>query len=178
VTFTQSDVAKIASDRLFDAVVGRFILMFVPNPVAVLRSALGKLRPGGVVAFQEVSWVLTLQLSTHLPLRSACLSLTHDTIRRSGANTEMGVALHRAFPEAGLPAPNLLVEVPVGTDRALTCWTHDLFRTVLPQLEPGDPALAALGDLASLAERLDAEVAASSGVVPWLGMVGAWSRKP
>src|SRR5213595_694483 len=38
VTFTQSDVSQIASTRLFDAVVGRFILMYLPDPVAVLRS--------------------------------------------------------------------------------------------------------------------------------------------
>src|SRR5947209_1153786 len=53
VTFTQSDVSQIASTRLFDAVVGRFILMYLPDPVAVLRSLSRLVRPGGVFAFQE-----------------------------------------------------------------------------------------------------------------------------
>jgi protein-L-isoaspartate O-methyltransferase len=38
VSFTQSDVGQIPSDKLFDAAVGRFILQFVPDPVAVVRS--------------------------------------------------------------------------------------------------------------------------------------------
>src|SRR5712691_4317133 len=38
VSFTQSDVNEVASEKLFDAAVGRFILQFVPDPVAVLRS--------------------------------------------------------------------------------------------------------------------------------------------
>src|ERR1700730_4137455 len=38
VSFTQSDVAQIASTEPFDAAVGRFILMFLPDPVTVLRS--------------------------------------------------------------------------------------------------------------------------------------------
>src|ERR1700731_2828863 len=38
VTFTQSDVSLIPSSKPFDAVVGRFFLMFLPNPAAVLPS--------------------------------------------------------------------------------------------------------------------------------------------
>jgi ubiquinone/menaquinone biosynthesis C-methylase UbiE len=38
VSFTQSDASQIASDKPFDAAVGRFILEFLPDPLAVLRS--------------------------------------------------------------------------------------------------------------------------------------------
>src|SRR6266516_2892787 len=38
VSFTPSDVSHIPSSKPFDAVVGRFILMFLPDPVAILRS--------------------------------------------------------------------------------------------------------------------------------------------
>src|SRR5947207_2968320 len=71
VSFTQSDVNQIASDKLFDAAIGRFILMFVPDPVAVLRSLSRVIRPGGVLAFLENSWIPFLLLSAHLPLWSA-----------------------------------------------------------------------------------------------------------
>jgi ubiquinone/menaquinone biosynthesis C-methylase UbiE len=46
VTFTQTDVNQIISDQLFDAAVGRFILMFLPDPVSVLRSLCRLVRPG------------------------------------------------------------------------------------------------------------------------------------
>src|SRR6266403_1921093 len=105
VTFTQSDVSQISSSKPFDAVVGRFILMFLPDPLAVLRSLTPLVRPGGVVAFHELSWAPFLLLAARLPLWFAATSVIHETFRRSGANTEMGFALYQIFQQAGLPAP-------------------------------------------------------------------------
>src|SRR6266700_1088426 len=56
VSFTQSDVNQIKSSNPFDAAVGRFILMFVPDPVIIVSSLVRLVRPGGVIAFQEPSW--------------------------------------------------------------------------------------------------------------------------
>jgi ubiquinone/menaquinone biosynthesis C-methylase UbiE len=50
VSFTQSDVSQISNDKLFDAAVGRYILMFLPDPVDALRSLAQLIRPGGVFA--------------------------------------------------------------------------------------------------------------------------------
>src|SRR6266481_1788176 len=56
VSFIQSDVSQITASKPFDAVVGRFILMWLPDPTSVLRQLSLVVRPGGVVAFQEPSW--------------------------------------------------------------------------------------------------------------------------
>src|SRR6266852_4648304 len=61
VSFTQSDVAQFSNDRPFDAAVGRYILQFLPDPVAVLRSLSQRVRPGGIVAFQECYWKASIQ---------------------------------------------------------------------------------------------------------------------
>src|SRR5215212_11592813 len=53
VTFLDGDVTSIVLNDDFDAVVGRWILMYLPDPVAVLRGLLGRLRAGGIIAFQE-----------------------------------------------------------------------------------------------------------------------------
>jgi len=63
VEFVQSDVFQIPDRKPFDAAVGRFILEFVPNPVAVLRYVSRLVRPGGVLAFHEVSYAPLLLLS-------------------------------------------------------------------------------------------------------------------
>ncbi len=140
VTFTQSDVSQIPSSKPFDAVVGRFILMFLPDPVAV--------------------------------------SLVHETFRRSGANTEMGFALYQIFQEAGLPAPTVNLEMPLGNDPEFIRWVPDVLGSLLPQVQQFNLPLEPLGDLATLPQRLQAEIAAANTVVTWMAMVGAWSRKP
>ena len=67
VSFTQSDAGEVSSNRPFDAAVGRFILQFLPDPVAILRYLSRLVRPGGVFAFREVSYTPFLLLSAHLP---------------------------------------------------------------------------------------------------------------
>src|SRR5262249_25401604 len=111
VSFIECDVSQTQSGRPFDAVVGRFILQFVPDPTDIVRCLSKVVRPGGVLVFQEVSYAPLLALSAHLPLWSASVSVARETIRRSGANPEMGVALHRTFQEAGLPPPTVRMEV-------------------------------------------------------------------
>src|SRR6266581_8053350 len=99
VTFIHTDVNQITSDQPFDAAVGRFILMFLPDPVSVLRSLCKLVRPGGVLAFQEPSWVSYLALGAGLPLWSSVLTSIHETFLRSGVNMEMGPALYRIIQE-------------------------------------------------------------------------------
>lgn len=178
VSFIQSDVAQLSSNKPFDAVVGRFILQFLPDPVGVLRSVSQLLRPDGVLAFQEPSWVPFLLLCPHLPLWSAGTSLIHEHARRAGVNTQMGLALYRVFQEAGLPAPNMHMEVPLGNDPDFTRWVSDVICGHRAQYQQFNLSLEPLGDLDTLAERLQEEVASSRTVVPWLALIGAWSRTP
>src|SRR5438046_1822251 len=56
VSFNESNVDEISDEKPFDAVVGRFILMYLPEPVAALRSISRLVRPEGVLVFQEPYW--------------------------------------------------------------------------------------------------------------------------
>jgi SAM-dependent methyltransferase len=178
VSFTQCDVSQISVDELFDAVVGRFILGFLPDAADVLRSLTRLVRPGGIVAFHEASHAPFLALSSHLPLWFASASLAGEIVQRSGANTEMGPALHDVFQEAGLPAPTMHLEMVLGREPDFTRWTYDLLCSLRPQSEQVGLSLETLGDFDTLLARLQSEVADSNTVVPWVALVGAWSRKP
>jgi ubiquinone/menaquinone biosynthesis C-methylase UbiE len=175
VSFTEADVSEFTCDKPFDAAIGRFILQFLPAPADTLRALLRLIRPGGVLAFQEPSWAPLFPLSSHLPLWSACAKLTHQVLEHSGANTEMGPALYRLFQEAGLSAPYLLMEIPLGRDPESARWIYELFYTLLPQVQRLNLSTAGLGDLGTLAVRMQAEVRESNTVVPCFALVGAWS---
>ncbi len=178
VSFTQSDVSQVSSEKPFDAVIGRFILMFLPDPLAVVRSLAQLVRPGGVVAFHEVSWEPFLRLAAPLPLWSAGVSLIHETFQRSGANTEMGPALYRIFQEAGLPPPTMSLEMPLGSDPEFTRWASDVILSLRPLIEQFHLPLEKLGNLETLPDRLQAQVATANTFVSWMALVGAWSCKP
>jgi ubiquinone/menaquinone biosynthesis C-methylase UbiE len=178
VSFIQADVSEIPSNNLFDAAVGRFILMYLPEPVCILRSLSRLVRPGGAIAFQEPSFGPVAALAPHLPLWSAVVSIGSEALRRAGANAEMGLALYRIFQEAGLPAPTMSLEVPLGRDREFIRWLHDGFCSLRPLIERFNLSLENLGDLEDLPQRLQSEVEASETVASWMGLFGAWCRKP
>jgi SAM-dependent methyltransferase len=181
ISFTQSEVSEVFSDKLFDAAVGRCILMYLPDPAGVLRTLSRLVRPGGVLAFQEPSWVPVLALYAHLPLWSACASLILEAFQCAGANAEVGTALSGIFQQAGLPPPTMHMDVLLGhgQDPDFSQGIYGLLHSLRPQIERFGLKLESLGDFDTLPLRLQAELAASNGVAPWLGApVAAWSRKP
>jgi ubiquinone/menaquinone biosynthesis C-methylase UbiE len=178
IQFVRADIDEYTTDESFDAAVGRYVLQFLPDPVSTLRSVARFVLPGGIVAFQEGSWAPFVSLSASLPLWRSAILLLHDAGVRGGVNLEMGIDLHRTFQEAGLPAPRMRLEMELGCDPDFTRWASDCVQSVLPQIERLNLSYEALGDLETLAERLQAEVAGANTVVPWIGLVGAWCRKP
>jgi len=178
VSFTQADVNQIIIDKPFDAAVGRFILMFLPDPASVLRSLTRLIQPGGILAFQEPTWIPLLAFSARFPLWSKLLSAIHETFLCSGVNPEMGPALYRMFQEVGLPAPAMHMETPLGSDANFTDLLCDLMSSMRPLAQQHRVSLDALGNLDTLSDRIQAEVTASNTVVSFVPMVGVWSRKP
>jgi ubiquinone/menaquinone biosynthesis C-methylase UbiE len=181
VTFVHADVSDIGADRdlgLFDAVVGRLIVEYLPNAEGVMRSIALLVRPGGVVAFQDACWGPWLTMTDGLPLRRKCVSLIVETFARSGAHMDMELIFYRAFQDAGLPAPAMRLEVPIGDDPNIVQYAFDLFSTLLPRMRQYELPLGELGDIETLRTRLEEERATARRFGSTVGLVSAWSRKP
>ena len=101
VSFTECDVSEMRSSKPFDAAVGRFILQWVSDPVAVLRCLSQLVCPGGVLAFQEVSYA---------PFLALCLSAAGfppATIRKTFLEYPLGIGSHHTAVARRSPPLNL-----------------------------------------------------------------------
>ena len=178
VSLREGNPATMPFERGFDAVVGRYVLQFQPDPVAMLRALTSHLHPGGIVAFHELDWDGVRSFPPS-PTYDECCRWTIETLRLLGAETRMGIKLHSTFVAAGLPAPSMRLGAVVGggvnSAGCLELVTH-LVETLLPDMERLGVAMAADIGIESLSERISREVISSNCVVVGRSEVGAWTR--
>ncbi len=178
VRFVQTDLNRVVSDERFDAAVGRFVLEWLPDPVAVLQSVSSLVRHGGVLAFQEPWFAPLMSAVAHQSLWSAAASLLPEIVTRCGGHPEVGSAFGQVFADAGLPAPTMHMEMFLGNNKDSAGWLFDLLCSVRPQVEQLGLSFEALGDFDTLLERFQAESKAANGVAAMPALVGAWCRTP
>lgn len=181
VSFLDGDIGAVALDRQFDAVVGRCVLFFLPDPAAVLRALLRRLRPGGIVAFQEPGNAAHPPAALPpAPLLDEMWAWITALYRRVGMDEQAGLRLFRYFREVGLPDPQMHLDAAVGggPDWAGYDYMASLVRTLLPLfVEHGIAAAEEVG-VETFADRLRQQVVAQQGVVTTWGFVTAWAHKP
>jgi SAM-dependent methyltransferase len=177
VSFLEGDPAEIAFDRPFDAVVGRYILMFQPDPVAMLRSVAGHVQPHGIVVFHEIDWAGARTFPT-VPLYDRCCRWIVDTIEQNGADSRMGMKLHETFLAAGLPAPRLGLEALIGsgTDTERIRFVTEIVGTLREGMERLGVASASEIGLETLADRIAQDAIEKRAVLACRSEIGAWSR--
>jgi ubiquinone/menaquinone biosynthesis C-methylase UbiE len=181
VTFMEGDLHSVAPSGDFDAVIGRLVLLFMPDPAAALRELSHQLRPGGVAVFQELHQSATsLQSSPPLSLWGQVWRWIVATMEGAGVHLDMGYDLHRVFQAAGFPVPQMEVAAPLirGDDPAPYEWAANTLASILPMTVKLGVATAEDVGIETLAERLRAETVAADAVVRFTDVVGAWARKP
>ena len=179
VAFEEGDLADFATDRTFDAIVGRFVLLYVPDRAAVLRRLARHLRPGGIVALQELD---ISQISEAPPseLFTQALRWLLEAFAAGGAELDMGTKLYETFLQAGLPAPNMIAVTPVscGPDFPGYDQMVQVLRSLLPLVERNGIANIADIGIDTLAARLREDAAANNRVHFLSRTIGAWARLP
>jgi ubiquinone/menaquinone biosynthesis C-methylase UbiE len=176
-TFHRADISTFTDGVPYDAIVGRLVLEFLPDPIAAICRLSALLRQGGIMALQEPSWKIWLAYTSHLPLRLAVTTLLRDTFVAGGANTEMELPLYQGFMAANLTPPQLRLELPIGDSPEFRGLLHDLLLAVWACAETHRLPLDALGDPTTLPSRLDNELNANAAFASFVALVGAFARK-
>jgi ubiquinone/menaquinone biosynthesis C-methylase UbiE len=178
----QFEVADLADYRLtepVDAIVGRAILMYLPDPAGVLRRLAEQLRPGGLLIFQEMDLSTTRSLP-EAPLYTACTQWGRETVRRAGFEIDMGSKLYPTFRRAGLADPQMLLgaRVEAGPDSAGYEYVAQVVRSLLPMMERFGVVSAEVVGIDTLAARLRDEVVTMEGIIQLPALIGAWACMP
>jgi 2-polyprenyl-3-methyl-5-hydroxy-6-metoxy-1,4-benzoquinol methylase len=177
--FEESTLEALRVQGPFDALVGRLILLYLPQPAEALKQLARLVRPGGLVIFQEMDMATGRSLPA-LPLFQRVSNWVSTTFQRAGVDTEMGSRLFEIYRRAGLPAPQLLSAArAVGGDCPEVCaWLAGTLASLLPLAEKLGVATRDEVQIESLASRLGAELVAGGGAVHTPVFVGAWARMP
>ncbi|MER7070519.1 class I SAM-dependent methyltransferase [Terrabacter sp. NPDC000476] len=188
VSFVQGDLRTLGADGGvelggggFDAVVGRLVLMYVPDPGDVMRRLAATVRPGGVVAFQELDLdpAVTSYSWPDDTLWNQTGRLLVETFRRAGAHMRMGRRLFADIETAGLGPPDLLDEALTGGGARFAGydWIAGLARALAPLMERLEVTDVAALELDTLAARIRQD-AIERGAVMWLpSLVGAYAHR-
>jgi SAM-dependent methyltransferase len=180
VHFVQGDPSEMTFAEPFDAVVGRYVLMYQPDPAAVVRQLVTRLRPGAVVMFHE-PYRDGVRSFPPMPTYDRAWQLVDDSFGATGADMTMGIKLHSVFVGAGLPSPTLRLESVIAGGGDCTDHIHfevDPVRSMLPHIERLGLATEAEIDIDTCVDRVRDELIATGGVIVGRAEIGAWARVP
>jgi SAM-dependent methyltransferase len=178
VSFVESDLTALVLDDTFDAVVGRYILQHLRDPVLVLRQLVRHLRPGGIVAFQEADLTRLGTSVPPLPLFEQVGEWIKEPFRREGLDLQFGLRLYRLFLDAGLPPPQLHCESFIGNGPDWPWYDVIAGRvgSVLPLLLKYGLITAEEVEISTLAQRLCEAAGVDASVVMAPDLISAWTR--
>jgi ubiquinone/menaquinone biosynthesis C-methylase UbiE len=178
VSFQLGDPADMEFSQQFDAIVGRFVLMYYPDPVAAIRKLARHLRSTGLMAFQEFDMDY-VRSRPSAPTFERAAEIMKRTLRMSGTQIKLGSELYPVFIAAGLPEPSLRMDVLIGGGAQFQ--GYDLMagtiQSLFPVMEKLGIANASEIDVPTLAARMRDEVVAGKGVALSPALIGAWCRK-
>jgi SAM-dependent methyltransferase len=180
VSFQTTDLDDFSTTELFDAVVGRYILLYQPDAAATIRQLMRFLKPGGIVVFHELDFTSPCSSDPPCKLWDQAYALLGEVFRRGGAPPDFGRRLGKAFLGAGLPFPTLVAEAVMGGGRGsfVVPWVASTLVNVSHRIP--DLGLAAPGGMVldhTLAGRLEDAVVALGSQITGPIQFGAWARK-
>jgi SAM-dependent methyltransferase len=179
VRFEAVELDAFSPKQKFDAVVGRLVLMYLPDPACTLQRLGCHVRPGGIIAFQEMAMPLARSVPDAPHIRQ-CSDWILAAFARAGCEIDMGGKLLATFLAAGLPTPHMIAHARVegGPHSPVYDYCAGVLRSLLPVLDRAGIATAADVEIERMAERLREEAVAKDASIMLPPLVGAWAHLP
>ncbi|HZC54227.1 MAG TPA: methyltransferase domain-containing protein [Mycobacterium sp.] len=177
VRFTQGAIDAITLDQPVDAVIGRLILMHLPDPAATLRHLSSFVRPGGIIAFSEID-ITAARCVPDLPLFDQVIAGIARAFAAMGLSARFGTTLHTIFADAGLGVPRLTQGTPSGTaaDADILAYAAEVWRLVSPVAEQGGFAIDEVADIDNFVPRFREEAQAADAFITMPPIITAWTK--
>jgi SAM-dependent methyltransferase len=168
------------ADR-FDALVGRFVLQYQPDPAAALRRLARFVRPGGIIVMHDMDFGDSDVSFPVCQLWNDFYALPGELFRASGIAPDFGRHLTRTFLDAGLPWPHVESGTTTGGKPGSTvfAWLGSVVQAIEPLLTAAGielPSGARIDD--GLTAALEKAVLDSRSMVLGSTQYGAWVRLP
>ncbi len=177
VSFLAGDLREIDPGGPFDAVIGRFVLMYLAHAADAIVSIAQHVRPGGIVAFQEWHGSDPFIADPPVPLWTQTGERLVETFHRAGTNIHAGLQLREAFEAAGLPSPELRAERLTGGGARYGGYRYlaGVIRSIEPMIEQYGVATADELDVETLEHRLRVAAESSHATVAFSAIISAWA---
>jgi SAM-dependent methyltransferase len=177
VAFVRGDLSDpVSRIEESDVVVGRRVLMYLADPVSVIRRISGFLRPGGLCVFQESDSTMVPGKLAAMPLHDQVMNWIRKTVEREGADIRMGFHLPSVLRHAGIVVDHVRAEPVIqGED------THYplafIVSSMLPRIVAHGVATESEIEVQTLEKRLNAERPADTVYISDMAF-GIWGHKP
>jgi SAM-dependent methyltransferase len=176
VEFVEGDVHEPAPGGPFDAIVGRLVLVWVPDPAKVLRRQATVLRAGGLVVPVEADLAAMRSLPA-TPLASQVFAWVIEAFAKAGIPPSLGTRLWAILREAGLrPLGMIGIQPHFAPDDPISLPLLDGLMRVFAQLIEGT-GVATTEEIGveTLAQRLTDEGQTYSAVGAAPMLLSAWA---
>ncbi len=179
VTFRVGSVDDLPDEGPFDALIGRCILHHLHDPTATLRRALEQVRPGGIVAFQELDASVPPRATPEVPVWTQATSWLRAIFQHPGAQYDAGARLVEIFTGAGLPFPEMFGEAVAGggPGSPIYPWFAATMRNLVPRLVQSGIATEEEIGIETFEQRLEAQAVERRAQFVSSPQYCAWTRK-
>ena len=116
ITYLQQDIYDLPENLgQFDAIVGRRVLMYLPDPERALQLLIQHLKPNGIIAFQESDAINGGTGGDHLPRHQEAIQRVWKTVQAEGGDIHIGQKLYDLFLRLGIETPHVDAEAVMQT---------------------------------------------------------------